>query len=133
MKKEKRWLFVAITILLLFGTACDVDPYKGHRPMDYGESVWVCKEYDITYTVNGIEKGNSTSLIMIRNGKIFELAFLWSALDSGVTIQSIDDQGNHKNEFSGRCTFGKSEFLIYVEDSKGFFDENNVTLRFVRQ
>lgn len=103
----------AMMFLLLFSivlSACDVDPYAGRRPIDDEGSVWesVGEDYYICFEVGNMKD----STMKIGESDSFAIDFLWSALDSGVTLYRYGQP--EEQVLRGKCRFGKSEFQIEV-------------------
>ena len=108
MKKILFPLIITTLLVVLFG--CDVDHYKGKRPFDYSESVWICTEYQMTcsYKTSGVKETWQL------NGEELNFYFLWSSIDSRVSFMIQDEDGKEKMLFGGRCTFGKKRFIVIV-------------------
>lgn len=115
-------------LLMVCLCACDSDPYQGKRPINYPNTVWVCDEYDMRFSVN--KDGKLEENYIVIQGEKYPLSFLWSALDERVSIKfNIHDE---EIELYGKCKFSKNEFTIYVPDTKGYLKDSPATLVFKR-
>ncbi len=124
MKTIKK--LIAIIILCLLLCSCDADPYRGQRPVDYPQTQWVCTDYGISFSVG--EKYEVSDANMLMNGQKIPFTFLWSSFDNNVNINF--EVGGVTDSLSGKCDFGKEEFAITVEDTKGYYPDKQVILKF---
>jgi hypothetical protein len=122
MHKAVKLIFVIIVIFLF--SACDIDPYKGKRPIDYPNSSWKCNESLLTFSVD--DKGFINDALLDSKGTLIPVDFLWSSLDASVIVYRTD--GNQESLFSGENTFGKQIFTMKIENTNGYFTESAISL-----
>ena len=119
------FLIVALTFCCL---SCDEDPCEGKRPVDYAYSSWECTEYDVYCSVG--EPHELTDAKICINEQWYEFEFLWNVLNNKVGIHfEIDGE---PCSFGGYCDFGKNQFTIEIEDTEGYYPEEQITMVFVR-
>lgn len=114
---------------MTFLYSCDVDPYKGKRPIDYPNTTWVCDEYGISFHVNS--NGGLENSIIKTEEKVIYFELLWLSFDSTVCFYKSNDE-TKEDIFDGKCKFGEEAFSIKVDDTNGYFKEKSVVLKFVR-
>lgn len=119
-------LILAI-ILFLFLCSCDADPYRGQRPVEYPQTQWVCTDYGISFSVGGKYEVSDAKMLM--NGEEIPFTFLWSSFDNSVKINFEVDGAT--DSLSGKCDFGKEKFTITVEDTKGYYPDEQVIFKFI--
>ncbi len=127
MKKTLCYIFLLVLLLASF-SSCDVDPYKGKRPIDYPDSTWVCQNYSASFQVDA--DGNLKDSSIIVNGKETTFSFLWSALDETASLQL--NWGDQLYNLKGTCKFKPSSFVISIDDTEGLFAEKSIILEFKR-
>ena len=127
----KKYLYKSIIILfcLLLCSCYDADPYQGQRPIDYPNSYWVCDEFEAFFLVNETNELIDSQIVL--NEQIVPFTFLWSAFDEKVNIQF--EMNSHIESLSGICQFNKNEFTVTISDTKGYFLQDHVTIKFLRQ
>jgi hypothetical protein len=115
-------------ILCLLLCSCDSDPYRGQRPIEYPKTQWICEDYDISFSVG--EKYELLDPKMLINEEEVPFTFLWSGFDNSVNINfKIKEK---PDSLSGECKFGKEEFTITIGDTKGYYLDEQIILKFVR-
>ena len=127
MKKIANLIIIVGVLLCLY--SCDSDPYAGKRPIDYPQSNWICKEYNINFSVG--ENQDIINAQMLINNESVPFTFLWSSLNNNVTINFEVDQ--QKVSLNGECIFGEKEFTIKINDTKGYYSKNQIVMTFVNQ
>lgn len=120
-------LFI-ISCFLFCLCSCDIDPYQNKRPIDYVESTWVCKEYDLQFSVNADHELIDAEALIQEQRVPF--TFLWSSLDNKVTIKF--EIAQTKDSLLGKCDFGEKQFSIYIDDTKNYYAEKQITMVFER-
>lgn len=127
MKKLKT--VALIFFICVFMCSCyDKDPYEGKRPTDCPNSYWVCEQYNVQFSVDE-DKLLSDAQITIQSKQI-PFSFLWWSFDNRVTIRfEVDSQ---KNGMLGYCEFSEDEFTITIDDTKGFYSEEQIVMEFIR-
>ena len=125
----KKLISVILISCLHLLCSCDIDLYKGKRPVDYPHTSWACEEYNISFSVE--EKHQIVNPKMVIDGKEIPFSFLWSSLDNRVNIQfELDGQ---EYSLSGRCKFGKNKFSITIEDTESVYPEKKIVMTLVKQ
>ena len=121
---------IVMTLCCFILCSCyDRDPYKGKRPIDYADSNWICEEYEIYFSVDE-NKNLTNTQIVIENQKI-PFTFLWSKFDNTVNINF--ELNSQKDSLVGVCEFSQSEFVVSIDDTKGYYSENQIVLHFLCQ
>lgn len=109
-------------------SSCDEDPYEGKRPVDYAYSSWECAEYNVYFSVE--ENWELKDAKILINEQWYDFEFLWYQFDNRVRIYFEIDGEEHS--FLGYCDFGKKKFTIEIEDTEGYYPEEQITMVFVR-
>ena len=115
--------------LLLALTACDTDFYREKRPIDYANSRWVCSEYGASFEVD--ENGDSANRSLTINGEKIPFSWKFSSVDNSVWIKFEIDETTYS--WWGYCKFSKQLFSVSIEDTKGCYEDKEITLNFVRE
>ena len=118
-----------ILALLLALTACDTDFYREKRPIDYANSRWVCSEYGASFEVD--ENGDSANRSLTINGEKITFSWKFSSVDNSVWIKFEIDETTYS--WWGYCKFSKQLFSVSIEDTKGCYEDKEITLNFVRE
>jgi hypothetical protein len=103
--RKKITLFLT-SILIAFLSACDVDPYKGKRPIDYPNTSWNCNEGLLIMYV--ADQAEDTFGYLTLNSVPMKVTFLWSKLDTNVSVLQADNEKSFL--FKGTNTFGNNPF-----------------------
>ena len=119
---------IPVILLCLFLCSCDVDPYEGQRPVEYPQTQWFCVDYGISFSVG--EKYEVSDAKMPVNGEEIPFTFLWSSFDNSVNINF--KVGGEADSLSGECEFGEEEFTVTIKDTKGYYPDEQVIMKFVR-
>ena len=118
-----------ILALLLALTACDTDFYREKRPIDYANSRWVCSEYGASFEVD--ENRDSANRSLTINGEKIPFSWKFSSVDNSVWIKFEIDETTYS--WWGYCKFSKQLFSVSIEDTKGCYEDKEITLNFVRE
>ena len=110
--KKSVFAFILLMIISVLMSAC-VDMYAGTRPFDYPNSIWVCDEPYIYFTVDA-DKNIEAYWFNGENFQQFDLCFDYGY---GVDALKLDTKliDNESILFQGSCNFGKIRFTIYLE------------------
>lgn len=103
-----------IPLVFYMFISCDYDFDRGKRPFDYPESYWEStgENYKISFKVGCPEE----HIIVIDETQIIVFEFLWSSIDSRVSVYEYGYSGNKDYYlFGGECTFEKRTFKIKVD------------------
>jgi hypothetical protein len=84
-------------------------------------------DYGISFSVG--EKNEVSDAKMLIKGEEVPFTFLWSSFDNSVNINFEVDGA--ADSLSGKCDFGKEDFKITIEDTKGYYADEQVILKFV--
>jgi hypothetical protein len=125
---KKITLFLT-SILIVFLSACDVDPYKGKRPVDYPNTTWNCNEGLLIMHV--AEQAEDTYGYLTSNSVTKKVTFLWSKLDSNVSVLQADSEKSFL--FSGTNTFGEQSFTMDISKTNGYLEDESITLLCIRE
>ena len=131
MSAIKNSLFTGVLFIALLAglCACDVDFYHGKRPLDYENSYWVCSEYGASFEVD--ENGDSANRSLTINGEKIPFSWKFSSVDNSVWIKFEIDETTYS--WWGYCKFSKQLFSVSIEDTKGCYEDKEITLNFVRE
>ena len=135
----------AISLLMLcvmFMCICGCDPYVGKKPYNYGGSIWICEEPEITYVVEmkydeaqEMEIPETYAVALDHDKEVFfHLGFLSDTVKAREykDIDSMEFTGN--TLFTGTCKYSKTKFTIKVDtESDTLFNGKYDELVFVRQ
>ena len=127
MDKKHALIYSSVLVLLL--AACDVDPYKGKRPIDYPNTTWNCNEGLLILYV--ADQAEDTYGYLTSNSVTMKVTFLWSKLDSNVSVLQADSEKSFL--FAGTNTFGKQSFSMDIANTNGYLEESSITLICIRE
>ena len=128
LKMKRIVLCFLIFALTCCCSSCDEDPYEGKRPVDYAYSSWECAEYNVFFSVEENRKLKDAKILI--NEQWYDFEFLWYQFDNRVRICFEIDGEEHS--FLGYCDFGKNQFTIEIDDTEGYYPEEQITMVFVR-
>lgn len=127
MRKYYSLLLILFVFLTL--AACDVDPYKGKRPIDYPKSTWNCNNNILKFSI--LDKGKDYVGLFKTKDNLVPVRFVWSKLNADVHIYSFS--GAKELMFKGTNTFGETSFTMEIKDTNGYFEESSILLLCVRE
>lgn len=127
MNKNQALIYSSALVMLL--TACDVDPYKGKRPIDYPNSIWDCN--DGVLVLNVTDKVEDTYGYLTSDGSSIKVTFLWSKLDTKVTVYQAE--GDNQVLFTGVNTYGEQSFSMLIDNTNGYLSESSINLICIRK
>ena len=104
-------VLVILSFLLLIG--CNIDPYDGERPFDYGDAEWVCED-PLAYFVidaDSEEYYSPRGEICLDDQLVeFQLIFVHGTDKVFLNVTSRDVSG----ELNGECVFSPEKLIIIV-------------------
>lgn len=109
--------------------ACDIDPYKGKRPIDYPNSTWNCNNNILKFSI--LEEGKDFIGLFKTKGTLVPVRFLWSKLNANVNVYSFG--GVEELMFKATNTYGKTSFTMDIKDTNGYFTEPSILLTCIRE
>lgn len=132
MKKVTKYCLLLLLCIVL--TACDVDPYKNQRPIDYEDSIWVSKgeNYEMLFEAGKM----ADSKLIVNDEKLCSFYLLFSSLDNSVIVYKFNSNNEYTSEdllFKGSCDFGKNRFIISIDERHNIPDEIPNELTFERE
>lgn len=136
----RKLLIAALSVISIFTiSGCNLDPYYGKRPFDYGTAMWVCENTSAWFIVNPDDdnyyypKGE-----VVYNGQTIQVGFRFIHETNRVFIDFLDsnDSSNiseYDQMLNGECIFSPEKLVIKVDkDTDALFDGQYDTLVFIR-
>ena len=140
LKKKITFIFTVSILLCISG--CNWNPFVGKRPPDYGDSVWICEEPKITYTVKmkydeeeKMDIPESYAVTYIDGNEVLlDFGFIGNAIRV-YELKSIKPKEYIGEIFlNGTCKFSETKFTVKVDtELDNLFDGRYDELVFVRQ
>lgn len=140
LKKKITFIFTVSILLCISG--CNWNPLVGKRPPDYGDSVWICEEPKITYTVKmkydeeqKMDIPESYAVTYIDGNEVLlDFGFIGNAIRV-YELKSIEPKEYIGEIFlNGTCKFSETKFTVKVDTELDIlFDGQYDELVFVRQ
>lgn len=126
----KKIVILACCILLLL-TGCNFDPYSNQRPVDYGDALWVCDEYNMWFCVD-LEKEDyydPEGELQINDNTYFcKFYFIHQTNQLHINIYpleyaAITDEARDRNSavgsIEGECNFSNELFVLTIDTISG--------------
>ena len=142
LKVKKAISLLMLCVMLICVCGCNRNPFIGKRPPDYGDSVWICEEPKITYTVKmkydeeeKMDVPESNAVTYIDGNEVFlDFGFIGNTIRI-YQLESIESKEYIGETFlNGTCKFSETKFTIKVDtESDTLFSGKYDELVFVRQ
>jgi len=126
---SKQLKLIIVLLFSMFLAACDVDPYKGKRPIDYPNTTWNCNQGLLTFSVTDHNE-TANGVLDTKYGEI-NVNLMWSILNADVTLYNAD--GDKERLFSGTNDYGKDRFTMEVKDTNGILSESSITFSCIKE
>ena len=112
MKIKRILVTVALMLCVFAFCSCDVDFYRGKRPVDYEGAVWVSEGdgYRMSFTVGKM----SESVLQIDGEEDISFDFLWAMGYPTVTVHRYGDVDSQL--FFAECEFGSKRFTMRIRE-----------------
>jgi hypothetical protein len=135
----RKCIAILIVLSIICLTSCNFDPYGGTRPIDYGETCWVCENPPANFTVDPLLEDYyyPEGEIKINNNLLkFKMYFIHGTNE--VLVKIIDEYSSAQAPadivgFDGYCTFSKDKLIIKIDkETDNLFNGKYNELIFVR-
>lgn len=112
--KKTAFYFLLVLIFCISLTSCE----DAKRPIDQPDTEWVCEKENIRFSISNDCTITDASMVG-KNGETIAISLVFGDMKDGrVTV--TDPDGN-KTYFSGKCTYKKDMFSVFVTD---IYDSN---------
>ncbi len=109
--------YIIVVIIVLFTcTGCDVDRYKGKRPVDLGDARWVSTSpymYFDVYENTNAYASDLTLGVLKYDGK--EINFLVGFDEEGTGVRFVVDGPEFETLLYGYCSFSPDKFVVTID------------------
>lgn len=121
---------VLICCFLVLLTGCTYDPYSDQRPFDYGESKWICDEYDIWFYINPEKEDYyypEGELRLEGNEYFCKFYFIHQTNQVAISVYPLEyaaipsaerDCNSTLAELHGDCSFSEEFFTLFVDSER---------------
>ena len=135
-------IFILFQVLLIVVLESGCSLYVGEKPYNYGDSIWICEEPKITYTVKmkydedeKMDVPESNAVTYIDGNEVFlDFGFIGNTIRI-YQLESIESKEYTGETFlNGTCKFSETKFTIKVDtESDTLFNGKYDKLVFIRQ